>query len=76
MKKIPVLIATLTSFSVASLLHADLVAYFPLDSDGNSADGTFEATTEQDVEFGLPGANGATGTSASFNGSSSVIQHD
>ena len=53
-----------------------LIAHFPLDSDGNSADGVFEAALEEDVEFGQPGANGATGTSASFNGSSSRIQHD
>ena len=56
--------------------HAELVAHFPLDADGNSADGAFEAALEEDVEFGAPGANGATGTSASFNGSSSRIQHD
>jgi len=29
-----------------------------------------------DVEFGSDGANGATGTSATFNGASSLIQHD
>jgi hypothetical protein len=29
-----------------------------------------------DVEFGSEGANGATGTSATFNGASSLIQHD
>lgn len=53
-----------------------LVAHFPLDSDGNSIDGKFVATLEEDVEFDQAGANGATGTAASFNGASSRIQHD
>ncbi len=53
-----------------------LVAHFPLDSDGDSSDGGFKASKVTDVTFGAAGANGATGTSASFNGSSSVIQHD
>jgi hypothetical protein len=53
-----------------------LVAHFPLDSDGDSSDGAFKASTVADVTFGAAGANGATGTSASFNGSSSMIQHD
>jgi len=53
-----------------------LVAHFPLDSDGDSSDGGFKASTVADVTFGAAGANSATGTSASFNGSSSVIQHD
>ena len=53
-----------------------LVAHFPLDSDGDSSDGGFKASKVADVTFGAAGANSATGTSASFNGSSSVIQHD
>jgi len=53
-----------------------LVAHFPLDSDGDSSDGGFKASKVTDVTFGAAGANAATGTSASFNGSSSVIQHD
>lgn len=53
-----------------------LIAHFPLDADGDSIDGSFVAALEEDVDFGEPGANGATGTSASFNGSSSRIQHD
>ncbi len=55
---------------------SNLVAHFPLDADGNSADGSFVASTVTDVEFGGAGANGNTGTSATFNGTSSVIQHD
>lgn len=55
---------------------ASLVAHFPLDSDGNSADGNFVASDEMDVEYGGAGANGNTGTSAYFNGASSVIHHD
>jgi len=53
-----------------------LIAHFPLDSDGNSLDGNFTASTETDVDFGSEGANANTGTSATFNGSSSLIQHD
>ncbi|MGK0188085.1 MAG: hypothetical protein ACI9R3_003877 [Verrucomicrobiales bacterium] len=53
-----------------------LVAHFPLDTDGNSADGTFVAAIEEDVEFDQTGANGATGNAASFGGESSRIQHD
>ena len=53
-----------------------LIAHFTLDSDGDSSDGNFTASTVTDVEFGSEGANGATGTSATFNGASSVIQHD
>ena len=29
-----------------------LIAHFPLDSDGNSSDGNFTASTETDVDFG------------------------
>ncbi len=54
---------------------SNLVAHFPLDSDGNSADGAFVAGTVTDVEFGAAGANDNTGSSATFNGTSSVIQH-
>ena len=53
-----------------------LIAHFPLDSDGDSSDGGFMASKVTDVEFGSEGANEATGTSATFNGASSVIQHD
>ena len=53
-----------------------LIAHFPLDADGDSTNGEFTASTVTDVEFGSDGANGATGTSATFNGSSSIIQHD
>ena len=53
-----------------------LIAHFPLDSDGNSSDGGFTASTVTDVTFGTAGANANTGTSATFNGSSSIIQHD
>ena len=53
-----------------------LIAHFPLDNDGNSSDGAFVASTSTDVEFGVAGANGNTGTSATFNGTSSLIQHD
>jgi hypothetical protein len=53
-----------------------LIAHFPLDSDGNSSDGGFTASTETDVVYGSAGANANTGTSATFNGTSSVIQHD
>ena len=53
-----------------------LIAHFPLDSDGNSSDGGFTASKVTDVTFGSDGANANTGTSATFNGSSSIIQHD
>ena len=54
-----------------------LVAHFPLDADGNSLSvGGFTASTVTDVEFGGEGANANTGTSAYFNGTSSLIQHD
>ncbi len=66
-----------------ALLHSEglpvdtgLIAHFPLDSDGNSSDGGFTASKVTDVTFGSPGANANTGTSATFNGASSVIQHD
>ncbi|MFT5189560.1 MAG: hypothetical protein ACI957_002590 [Verrucomicrobiales bacterium] len=53
-----------------------LIAHFPLDADGNSADGGFSASVTTDVTFDGTGANANTGTSAVFNGSSSLIQHD
>ena len=62
--------------SAASLKAQNLIAHFPLDSDGDSSDGNFTASIVTDVEFGSEGANGATGTSATFNGASSLIQHD
>jgi len=63
--------------SAASLKAQNLIAHFPLDADGNSLSvGGFTASTVTDVEFGSEGANGATGTSAYFNGTSSLIQHD
>ncbi|SVE13199.1 uncharacterized protein METZ01_LOCUS466053, partial [marine metagenome] len=62
--------------SEAGLKAQNLIAHFPLDSDGDSSDGNFTASTVTDVEFGSEGANGATGTSATFNGASSIIQHD
>ena len=53
-----------------------LVAHFPLDEDGHSLDvGGFAASTVDNVTFGAPGANGNTGTSATFDGTS-LIQHD
>ena len=47
---------------------AGLIAHFPLDADGDSTNGEFTASTVTDVEFGSDGANGNTGTSATFNG--------
>ncbi|MFT5192567.1 MAG: hypothetical protein ACI957_005623, partial [Verrucomicrobiales bacterium] len=52
-----------------------LVAFWPLDTDGASADGSFVPTLDDGVEFGEPGARPFTGQSASFDGSS-VIQFD
>ena len=57
-------------------LLVGLVAHFPLDDDGNSSIGGYTASTVTDVEFGSDGATAGTGTSATFNGSSSIIQHD
>ena len=51
-------------------------AHFRLDTDGNSADDTFMASTSTDVEFSISGANADMGGSAVFNSSSSLIQHD
>jgi len=63
--------------SAASLKAQNLIAHFPLDGDGNSLSvGGFTASTVTDVEFGGEGANANTGTSAYFNGTSSLIQHD
>lgn len=53
-----------------------LIAHFPLDADGNSADGSFVADDVVDVTFGQAGANANTGSAASFNGASSRIQHE
>ncbi|MEZ5326086.1 MAG: LamG-like jellyroll fold domain-containing protein [Verrucomicrobiales bacterium] len=69
-------LVTLGGVATAGNGGPPLIAHFPLDADGNSADGAFVATDTIDVEFGSPGANSNTGTSASFNGASSVIHHD
>ncbi|MCB1097137.1 MAG: hypothetical protein KDN22_16305, partial [Verrucomicrobiae bacterium] len=69
-------LVTLGGVATAGNGGPPLIAHFPLDADGNSADGAFVATDTIDVEFGSPGANGNTGTSATFNGTSSVIHHD
>jgi hypothetical protein len=61
--------------SMTSIASADLVAHFPLDTNGDSLVGDFIADSTTDVTFGGTGANANTGTSASFNGTSSVIQH-
>ncbi len=56
---------------------ADLIAHFPLDADGDSSEiGGFAASVVTDVTFDAPGATESTGTAATFNGSSSVIQHE
>ena len=63
--------------SVVGLKAQTLIAHFPLDSDGNSSEvGGFTASTVTDVEFGSQGVNANTGMSATFNGTSSIIQHD
>ena len=62
--------------SAGSLKAQTLIAHFSLDTDGNSSVGRFTASTVSDAEFGSDGANGAMGTSATFNGASSIIQHD
>ena len=62
--------------TTGSLKAQTLIAHFPLDSDGDSSDGNFTPSTVTDVEFGSDGATAATGTSATFNGLSSIIQHD
>ena len=62
--------------SAASLKAQNLIAHFSLDSDGDSSDGNFTASTVTDVEFGSQGVNANTGMSATFNGTSSIIQHD
>jgi len=84
-------LAGLALHGVASLVYGDtyvdqagdfsppitirLVAHFPLDNNGNSTIGGFEADTVRDVNFLVAGANRNTSSAASFNGSSSVIQH-
>ena len=63
--------------SATGLKAQTLIAHFPLDADGNSAAvGGFTASAMTDVEFGSEGANANTGTSATFNGTTSIIQHD
>ncbi|MDB4805064.1 hypothetical protein OAH16_00510 [bacterium] len=63
--------------SATGLIAQTLIAHFPLDADGNSAAvGGFTASEMTDVEFGSEGANANTGTSATFNGTTSIIQHD
>ncbi|MDB4805060.1 hypothetical protein OAH16_00490, partial [bacterium] len=67
---------TESGIPTANTLLNGLVAHFPLDEDGNSTNGEFTASMVTDVEFGSDGATANTGTSATFNGSSSIIQHD
>lgn len=62
--------------ALGSLQAATLIAHFPLDGDGNSSGGGFTASTTNNVTFGAAGANANTGTSATFNGTDSLIQHD
>lgn len=74
--KLKLILATLGLTGAAGAAHgANLIAHFPLDGDGNSAGGGFVAGTTTNVTFGTAGANANTGTSASFDGTSSVIQH-
>ena len=67
------LLTLITCLTTAA--HGDLIAHFPLDSDGDSKDGLFVAALNENVTYGESGANGNTGTSALFNGSTSRIQH-
>ncbi|MDC0503398.1 hypothetical protein OAV21_02645 [bacterium] len=54
-----------------------LIAHFPLDENGNSETfgGFVAATVDDSVTFGTAGANGNTGTSATFDGSG-IVQHE
>ncbi|HWN93741.1 MAG TPA: LamG-like jellyroll fold domain-containing protein [Methylomirabilota bacterium] len=54
---------------------AKLIARFPLDADGNSVDGRFVASQVNDIAFGAVGARPDSGGAATFNGTSSRIQH-
>ena len=69
-------LSLVVSLCLASAAHAEVVAHFPLDENGDSTVGGFVADTTNNVTFGGAGANANTGTSASFDGASSVIQHD
>ena len=54
--------------------RAALVAHWPLDADANDATGNGHdgAVDGSSVTFGSPGANGTTGTSATFSGSGHI----
>ncbi len=69
------ILATVVLLGMTTMASADIVAHFPLDTNGDSTLGSFVADATTDVTFGGPGATASTGTSASFNGTSSVIQH-
>ena len=76
-RKILLLMTAGLMATATGLKAQNLIAHFPLDADGNSsAVGGFVASEMTDVEFGSEGANANTGTSATFNGTTSVIQHD
>ena len=68
MRKMTILHTILACLFICSSTHADLIAYYPLDTDaidatGNGHDGTIVGTG---ITFGQGGANANTGTSADF----------
>lgn len=71
--KTPLFALTLAALATTSV-SAALVAHWPLDTDasditGNGHNGVVDGST---VAFGQPGANGLTGTSASFSGNGHI----
>ncbi|MCA9184968.1 MAG: LamG-like jellyroll fold domain-containing protein [Pirellulaceae bacterium] len=72
----PAVIATIMLFAATDVVHAQtpsLVAHWPLDANANDVVGGHNGIP-LDVAFGGPGANGNTGLSANFNGTTSSIE--
>ena len=62
--------------AATGLKAQNLIAHFPLDENGNSTALGGLASKTTDGEFGSEGVNFNTGTSATFNVTTSIIQHD
>ena len=60
--------ATLAFLAAAASVQASVVAYVPLDSNGDEVINSIVPTTTNNVVFGLPGATPHTGTAAQFKG--------
>ncbi|MEZ5299619.1 MAG: LamG domain-containing protein [Verrucomicrobiales bacterium] len=68
-----VILTLVGAAAAAASAHASVVAYLPLDTNGNEVINAIAPNVANNVTFGVAGATPHTGTAAQFNGTNSVI---